>query len=475
LLKALSSPSRPGSKELHVTAYVNLLLNLMVGSKISWRVWLGFLVLARSAQALHVHKYQSVPWGASSGGMDVHTVDAQADMVVAIEHPRLVRLARRDEAVEFRLERDPDVEHQVALKQNLHYGAFIFKTVVIIAAAAALFLCYRLTGSWIEHYTGIGVQHVSCVVFMVLSVSVDLSTKSAAKRQGGHYSFDPAIAVVIVEACKLTVSLGLFGFTLVGRRKDDSPLELPTFKDFLVLAVPGVVYTCNNILVFEAIEKVPLATFAVIRETRLIWNALIWMTLFQVRLGLIRWLAIAGVLVGCSANQVPGAVRSGFTWGVMYAFLLAFLNASGGVACEFAMKMKASMDINMQNSIIYASCSSLALLYLAVFRTHVFASPATFFHGFAPETLQIIVLQVITGLTVSRILKHVESVTKSMIAALCSPVIVFLGSAALHASLHWNEIVASAVVVLSCLLFLKQGPLASTSSAPAPAPKKAIS
>jgi len=307
---------------------------------------------------------------------------------------------------------------------------------------------------------------------MFLSVSTDLSTKAATKKQGGHYAFDPATAVVIVEACKLVISIGLFLGSLARRKKDDSPLELPTLGDTMLLTVPGLVYTCNNILVFEAIERVPLATFAVIRETRMIWNALIWISLFGVPLGIGRWSAILGVIIGCTANQVPGAVRDGFSWGVMYAFLLAFLNAAGGVVCEFAMKRKASMDINLQNSIIYASCSSLAVVYLGIFRPANFASPGAFFHGFEPECLQIIVLQIITGLTVSRILKHVESVTKSMVAAMCSPIICFLGSAAMHVTLHWNDIFAALLVAFSCLFYLKQGPLGGASAA-APAKDKA--
>jgi len=424
------------------------------------RRWIAWSLLIRIVGSLHV--FQVAPWGR----MDVHAVDAQSDIVVAEDLHDLEPHTGRRQLDLHRWRPDSRSTRPTSIDQ--HYTAFIIEAVIILSVAVTLFVVYRFTHEKIERLTGIGLQHISCLVFIVLSVSTDMSTKAAAKRHGGHYAFDPAIAVVIVEACKLVVSLGLLGATMVGRSKGDSPLVLPTVKDIMVLAVPGLVYTCNNILVFEAIEKVPLATFAVIRETRLIWNALIWMALFKVGLGLMRWMAIAGVIVGCTANQVPSAVHYGFTWGVMYAFLLAFLNASGGVVCEFAMKMKAAMDINLQNSIIYASCSCLALLYIAVFRSGSFASAAVFFHGFEPECLQIIVLQVITGLTVSRILKHVESITKSMVAALCSPIICFAGSAMLRVSLRWNEVLAAFVVLFSCLLFLKQGPLLASTAKGAP-------
>jgi len=394
--------------------------------------------------------------------MDVHAVDAQSDLLIA-DVPGKLQPSTQSHSFDLHSMVGEAVS-TIGTNTGKPYGVFIVKVVIILAVAITLFVVYRCLHQTIERFTGIGIQHISCLVFMVLSVSTDMSTKAAAKQQGGHYAFDPAIAVVIVEACKLVVSLLIFGATTSCRSKDDSPLVLPTVKDVMVLAVPGLVYTCNNILVFEAIEKVPLATFAVIRETRLVWNALIWMALFKVNLGRFRWLAIIGVIFGCTANQVPKAMHSEFTWGVMYAFLLAFLNAAGGVACEFAMKMKAAMDINLQNAVIYASCSSLALLYLAVFRTGVFASAAAFFHGFQPECLQVILLQIITGLTVSRILKHVESVTKSMVAALCSPIVCFLGSAMMGVNLRWNEMLAAVLVVFSCLLFLKQGPLQTSTT-----------
>jgi len=428
------------------------------------------LLLTWRASCFHVF-HAAPPDHVEIPKMAITMVDAQADIVIAVQGgdqsaslmpilrlpeafmtgPTFLVAGRKEVTIRRAPAQPPPPKHT--------YIVFFIKVAVILAVALALLLAYSALQEGIQRVTGIRIQHVSCLIFMCLSVLTDLSTKAAAVSHG-HFAFDPAVCVVIVETCKLVVSVFLFGMTLADP-KERSKVMLPTGWDILILAVPGFVYTCNNILVFKAIENVPISTFAVLRETRIIWNALIWMAVFKVRLGLMRWLAIIGVLVGCSANQVPAMLRMEFSWGFMWALLLAFTNAAGGVACEFAMKYKASMDINLQNAILYTSCAGLALVYLAVFQTSTLHSPSAFFAGFAPECLQIIVLQVITGLTVSRILKHVESVTKSMVAAFCGPVIICLGAFALHTRLHVNEIIAALVVVASCVAFLRQGPLAA--------------
>jgi len=418
--------------------------------------------------------------------VSVKTLDAQADMIVAFgrdtepssARPMIGHVSRSQWTED---DDPPKVPQQAPLpkpeparaaqdhvvRSDRHYVSFVIKAVIILAAALILFLTYQVTAEVIERHTMINMQHMCCLVFMILSVSTDLSTKAAAGKGGGHYQFDPAVAVVVVEACKFLASVGLMGVTSVTKLDGQAPVfERVSIQDIAILAVPGLVYTCNNILVFEAIQRVPIATFAVVRETRLIWNAVIWMAIFKVNIGWRRVFAIIGVLLACTANQVPAMLRSEFSWNVLYAFLLAFLNAAGGVVCEFAMKRKAAMNINLQNAIIYTSCSSLALLYLAAFRPHVFVSAKAFFAGFEPSCLQVIVLQVINGLTVSRILKHVESITKSMVSAFCSPVVCFIGAWALHTKLHVNEVVAAVVVVASCCYFLRQGPL--TTGPPSP-------
>merc|ERR1719229_1153345 len=109
-------------------------------------------------------------------------------------------------------------------------------------------------------------------------------------------------------------------------------------------------------IVYEAIQRIPLATFGVIRETRLIWNAVLWSICFKVQISRMRWVGIWGILVGCLVSQVHIVFRSEFTWQIWWAFVLAFLNGLSGVITEYAFKRNNGMDINLQNAILCAVC-----------------------------------------------------------------------------------------------------------------------
>jgi len=296
-------------------------------------------------------------------------------------------------------------------------------------------------------------------VYATLSISIDLSIKNAAQAYGGHFPFNPACGVVVVEYCKCVVSVVLFAWYVYDSRKNGREISTPRAQDVAWLAVPAAIYAMNNLLVFQAIKSTPLSTFGVVRETMLIWNALIWTATFQQSISPVRWLAIAGIFLGCSINQIPKMLSDEFTPGVFWAFLLAFSNAAGAVANEYAMKQRAAIDINLQNAILYTLCGSFVLVGIAIFSGETVSSTSAFFTGFVPECWQVIILQVFTGLAVSRILKYVEAVTKTIVAAIRCPGVIFFGAFLFHTSLGASEVFATCIVCLSCWIYLRQGPL----------------
>lgn len=345
-----------------------------------------------------------------------------------------------------------------------HWIAFGVTAGGILAISLVLLAAYNAWADSIRRRTGITLTHVCCLAFMLLSISIDISMKSAAKAGGhGQYNFDPAVAVLIVELFKLVFSVGLVAASELPRLRKGEKVELPGLEDCFWLAVPGAVYTATNIIAYQAIENIPLATFSVLRETRLFWNAFLWVLIFQLSLTRTRWLGVSGIFFGCTISQVPAMLKSEFSPEVAWVLVLAFLTATGGVMTEYAMKQRAAIDLNLQGCIMYAASSFFTLVFLVAARRHLFVGAAVFFQGFEPECMQIIALQVLQGLTVSRILKHVESVTKSIISSLCSPLLTFIGSAVMKYQLRLHEVIAALVVLCSCCLYLKEGPLKSQS------------
>mmetsp|Transcript_8887 Transcript_8887/g.27624 ORF Transcript_8887/g.27624 Transcript_8887/m.27624 type:complete len:490 (-) Transcript_8887:58-1527(-) len=361
----------------------------------------------------------------------------------------------------------PTEDAAAALHPGRGWTRVLARMVAVLVFAAAVFGVFAMYGEQIRARTHIKVEHVCCAAYAALSISIDLSIKNAARVNGGRYPFNPACAVVTVEVLKLVASMVLFSVNARADLKQGRAIVLPGAADVAWLMVPGFVYTCNNMIVFQAIGHCPLGAFGVIRETMLIWNAVLWTLVFRAPIGRARWLSILLLFLGCIVNQLPTFFRSEFTLGVLWAFLLAFSNAAGGVANEYAMKRKAAMDINLQNCILYFFCGGFSMIYLLAFQMDDLR--VGFFHGFSPQCIQVVVLQMLTGLAVSRILKYVDAVTKTIVAALRGPGVIFFGAWVFHTTLRASEVVATLVVCLACYIYLREGPLVKPKDEPVPA------
>lgn len=369
------------------------------------------------------------------------------------------------------IEYDPVVEPQEAPQSASRgslkrlYTIFIVRAAAIGTLALVLYLLYNALHETLAERVGLQARHLCCVVFVVAFVATDISIKQASVANGGHYTFQPGVAVTIVELCKLLTSAGLLAMKRKQKAGSDSG-ELPTLGGVALLMTPAVFYTFDSILAYYAMAGVPLATVGVVRQTRLVWSALIWMVIFRTPISCTRWIAIVGIIIACVLSQVPAMLSSEYTSKVWLVVLLAFMSSASIVFHEYVIKSQAGVDLNLQNVILYASGVACALVYLAIVKISVFSSPAAFFEGVTPECLQVIVLQVFLGLTISRILKYVESVTKGIMSSLSSIVTIFVGSALLHTHLKAAEILAAAVASAFCLLYLSQGPLVHVSREP---------
>jgi len=334
---------------------------------------------------------------------------------------------------------------------------FFLRAAFLVVSTFCLIYFYSEAREAIEATTGLKLAHCCCLAYVTLSIGIDLSIKNASLSYGGHFPFHPASGVIVVEFAKCAISLVLLAHSLYHAARIGAEIVLPRKQDVAWLAVPAAIYAVNNLIVFQAIRSCPLSTFAVVRESMLIWNGLIWTATFRQSIPASRWLAICGIFIGCSINQIPKMMNDTWTPGVFWAMLLAFSNAMGAVANEYAMKQRAALDINLQNSILSFQCAIFVVIGTVVCSPERLQNSSSFFEGFVPECWQIIILQVFTGLAASRILKYIEAVTKTVVAAIRGPGVIVLGALLFHTPLGCTEILASLVVCVSCWYYLRQG------------------
>jgi hypothetical protein len=227
--------------------------------------------------------------------------------------------------------------------------------------------------------------------------------------------------------------------------------------------VPALVFTANNILVFVAIGKNDMSAFGVFRDTMILWTAAMWRCVFNVELGWTRLGGIFIVFLGLVVNKLFSAKSSGeFSWMFMWVLLMTLCNAAGSVANEFALKQNKALDINVQNMVLYSFCVACSIVFLCA--TDPSRLAGTFFAGFDSHTWLTIGLQSLVGLLVSRLLKHTDSVMKTIATCLRGPVVVMISPIFTHIGSSMASSMSAVIVAGGCFTYLTQGPL---SAAPA--------
>lgn len=298
-----------------------------------------------------------------------------------------------------------------------------------------------------------------CAVYVCISVVIDLSIARQATVHGEDYRFEPMCAVLLTEFLKLLVSLGLAAQRPSYLKDSTSNL---TQKDVMWLVSAAAIFTVNNILLWWAIGQNDIFTFAILRDTMVLWTALLWRGIFGVALGWTRLAAIWVVFMGLVLNQVQLWEQA--TWSLAPLLVLAMTccNAFGSVVNELALKQHRTVDINLQNSVLYFTCIILTLLTLLLSNRWRDVYAHGFFHGFTRHTMFTVILQALAGLSVSRILKYADAVQKTVASCLRGPILVMVSPAVVNSIADMTTFFSAAIVASGCLMYLMQGPLAAS-------------
>eukprot|EP00811_Abedinium_folium_P033497 NODE_6455_length_1671_cov_2.568005.p2 GENE.NODE_6455_length_1671_cov_2.568005~~NODE_6455_length_1671_cov_2.568005.p2 ORF type:complete len:265 (-),score=85.23 NODE_6455_length_1671_cov_2.568005:117-911(-) len=225
--------------------------------------------------------------------------------------------------------------------------------------------------------------------------------------------------------------------------------------------LPALFYAANNIIYFQFIAALELATFAIYREMQVVWAALLWYGTFRINLGWKRWLALVTILISCTIMKVAPGQAVGITNHQLFLGLLSpLVSTAASVSNEKAIKCT-DLDINTQNAMLYTFCAIFALIYLAVVRTERFASPALFFEGFSIGCFKVLVLQGILGLVISRILKRANAMLKQVLTAFRGPCLVLLMLTVFQVRPTTLQGCMSGLTAIAAIFYMMQGSMPS--------------
>lgn len=361
--------------------------------------------------------------------------------------------------------------------------------VLLLAAVASWSLCKyagfnsrSARASFVETESGAmdTYQFLSVsAVFLALVIGNDFAVSSASAIGGGNLPVHPACIVFLSELAKALVTLLIW----LGKRcpiddKQDATMQQHSgdsfntvFSTVGLMMIPATIYTLNNMLSLFALAHIHIAHIAVLRPTGVaVFNCLLWLAVFGQKsstagsLGLTqKGFGIALCLSGSLLNSVDFREGSLVLAPQAALMLLAstFLSAFGAVANEFVLKYRMQMNIDFQNLCLYFMTVSLSLgVLLSTSQTGELRKIWN-----CPEVRVIVCYNAVMGLAVSRVLKHMGSLSKMVLGIVREPFEVVVAPLFVISELTPAVVASTLLTVAGGLLyFLPPGALQRTST-----------
>lgn len=316
--------------------------------------------------------------------------------------------------------------------------AALFLTILLLIAAACL-VSNRNGGGWNAIYM---------CTYITMGVGEYLLARHISLKYDGLPFYVPC-GVVLIDAIKLVVTSGFItalGFWHMVPKIDPA--------DATLLLVPVVMYFGLNVLFYVAVASVTLATYAITFELQIIVVAILSRVVFSRILTGAQTLACVGVIIGASI-QHSGDYSPGASWmGLVLPMCMAVWAATCTVTCEYVFKKGNLLDINVQNLYMYGFSIILGIGVCSVMKWYYALDMAAVTAGLHhPEVLVLLLIRALFGIVVSRILKYMDSFSKTIASALCAPMALGLAPFVVSEHISTATLCATAITYAASLCY----------------------
>lgn len=320
---------------------------------------------------------------------------------------------------------------------------------------------------------------------------VTLAVQNAALSIVMHYSrvstppsqsYSPASAVLLNEILKGSISFGIALWRISSKpdvRRPFHQLLRETFSpDCWKLSIPAILYVVQNSLQFVAIGNLPVATFQVTYQMKILTTAAFSVLLLRRRLTSTKWVSLFFLATGVAIVQIQTntsalaphkpnrPVGSAHESAPLYTHIMSPLKGFGAVtaACftsglagvYFEMVLKNSKaDLWVRN--VQLSLFSLVPAFLPV----LYGPPVPNSRGFIADLLKnfggwawaTVSIQVFGGLITAIVIKYSDNILKGFATSL-SIILSFLASVILfHFRITPSFVIGSSTVLVATWLY----------------------
>lgn len=228
-------------------------------------------------------------------------------------------------------------------------------------------------------------------------------------------------------------------------------------QDVLLLGVPATMYTFLNAFFYVAISSTSIADYAITLEMQVVFVAICWIIAFGRVLSRARVVACAGIITGCCVQHSEQWLSKTVLTATWLPLAVALWGAMTSVACEVVFKHGQKLDINAQNFVLYAYGLALSALLVLFLSWKSSKSVGSLFVGTGlPEVILLLSIRGIQGVAASRILKNIDSLSKTIGSALSGPMAMGLAPFFMKEPVTTQMIFAITITYISSFFFWAQ-------------------
>jgi len=230
--------------------------------------------------------------------------------------------------------------------------------------------------------------------------------------------YDTSSLVAVTEAVKFLVCL----MVVAGPHGSGIGLlkESVLSVDCLKMAIPAALYTLQNTLLFTALANLEATMFQVLYQLKVLTTALMMVLVLNVRLTLLRWIALIILFIGVVFTQFQGTKVSrasmspqNLLTGLSAVITCALSSSFASVYFEKILKHGSASSLWIRN-IQLAIFSFMFAIGSFGYNAHYTDDGSTqgFFTGYTTLTCVLIGVQALGGILVALVMKYADNILK---------------------------------------------------------------
>ncbi|CAE8703309.1 unnamed protein product [Polarella glacialis] len=273
---------------------------------------------------------------------------------------------------------------------------------------------------------GLNVPLKQCIFGLYVGLWVASHLLVYSSQHAGAPAYNATSVVLLTELTKLFLAVGLY-LAQDGSAKTLLKTALGESQLLIRYAVPALLYCVYNNLVYVNLSSFDPGTYNVLMQMKIGLTGVLYQCIFSKRLNRNQWLAILLITLGCMCKESrkltsgSGLTANLFSWILLLCQMLA--SVSAGIYNELLLKGKGSnregVTTNLQNVFMYLqSVLWNGALLLAKGQLGDALSVENVSAILTPRLLAIVAIMSSVGIVTGFFLKHLDSVLKSIAAAL---------------------------------------------------------